>query len=138
MARFTGKNLYMSFGGTAINPDFRTLTVNFGANTTDSTAGDDEYASVLATTKTVSVDLELLLETGATGDGIRNLLKEGATGEFLWGEEGNTGGSPKSGFNGVVTNASRGIPYADVVTLNVTIENTGSDMTFDARDSDTW
>lgn len=129
MAHYSGKQLYVSFKGTAISGDHRGMDVASGVKIEDTTAGADVAESHIVLTTNATIDLTILDLDGAPGQAIRTLLVEGATGELLYGPEGNAATKPKFGCQATVTSVNKGYPYDGAVELKVTFTRNG-DWTF--------
>lgn len=139
MAKYAGKNLYVSFGGTSIEGTFRTFEVTKAQNEADATAADDEYQSFVATNKMIEATMEVLVHTFTDGGSAQLLAigNVGAEGTLLWGPEGSATGMPKGGFYARLKQRDSSVPYDDVVTLSLSWSMVRGTVLFDDHE-DLW
>lgn len=137
MAHYTGKDLYVSFGGTAIDGDQRSFDVSRTSDTAESSAGSDTDKSYLATLNDASGSMEILCDN-TEGTAIKQILYEGNTGELLWGQEGTASGKEKYGCSIIITGVDESNPYADVAMYTFNWQKNGT-WTYDYRSlGSTW
>jgi hypothetical protein len=139
MAKYAGKNLYVSFAGTAIDGTFRTFEASKTQNQADATAGDDDYQNFVNTNRTISASMEVLVHTYTDG-GSAQLAAIGDVGDqgtLLWGAEGSATGMPKGGFYATLITRTPSIPYDDVVTLSLEWSMARGTVEFDDHE-DLW
>lgn len=125
MAHYSGKDLYMAFGGQVLSGDHRSLSVSRSASTANTTAGADTAESHIVLTTAATFDIALLDETSGGGDDIRAALVEGAQGLFEFGPQGNAEGKPRYACNATVTSVQVSYPYDDVVEIQATLTRSG-------------
>jgi hypothetical protein len=128
MARYTGAGLYMTFKGTAINADFLELTVDREMGMVEATAGADVHETYLNTYKKGSFKVSLAdLTDGTATTAYKNLMIEGASGTFIYGEEGTASGKPKHTMaTANVKKLSQKMPFAGRVELEVEFQSNSS------------
>lgn len=133
MAKYAGKNLFVSFGGVSIEGTFRTFEVTKAQNEADATAADDEYQSFVATNKMIEATMEILAHTWADGgSALETALGDvGAEGTLLWGPEGSSTGMPKGGFYARLKQRDKSVPYDDVVSHSLTFSMVRGTVLFD-------
>lgn len=139
MPKISGKNLYVSFGGTNLSDTIRNFEDALEQESADATAGADDYRNFVATVKTISVTGEVVMKDwSGGGSALRTLLAIGAEGTLLWGVEGTSTGKPKKGFYARVKSASEAIPFDDVVTLSIEWELASTALLFAGTGTSTW
>ena len=128
MTRYTGAGLYMSFKGTTLQTDFLELTVDREMGMVEATAGADAHETYLNTYKKGSFKVSLADEAGGTAaTAYKNLMVEGASGTFIYGEEGTASGKPKHTINAAnVKKLSQKIPFAGRVELEIEFQSNSS------------
>lgn len=132
MAKLSGKNLYVSFGGVVLSGEQRSFDVTLSQETADATAGADDYRNFVNTVKSIEASMELVMKQHSTGgSAIKVALAAGAEGTLLWGPEGTAAGLPKYGFVARISEASETIPFDDVWVKNITFQNAGTALLFD-------
>lgn len=137
MAHYTGKNLYVEYGGVDISGDYRSLNVDRSVSTYDATAGSDEDTSHLIGVRSATATLQVIVEN-TSGTAIRHVLHEGASGTLIWGPEGTATGKPKYGFLATTTSMADQIPYDDTVSFSATLEKNGAWLFNFDSDADTF
>ena len=131
MAKLSGKNLYVSFGGVVLSGEQRSFDVTLSQESADATAGADDYRNFVSTVKTIEASMEIVMkEHSVGGSAIKAALAAGAEGTLLWGPEGTATGKPKYGFYARVSEASETIPFDDVWVKNITFEHAGTALLF--------
>lgn len=126
MAEFTGKNLYVSFGGTVLSGNQRTFSANEEAGLVDASAGADVARSYLKTLEDGTATIEILGDDGAGGPTLWAAVKPGTSGSLIWAEEGNTTGQPRHTVNALVSSRKKDSPYDDVVVYTVEFQFSGT------------
>ena len=135
--RYTGKDLYVEFGGTNITTDQRAFSVSREQETADITAGADGARSVKATVKAYSATLEMLADSSAAGTAMLGAVTEGTEGTLVWGALGTTSGLPKSALPAIVTSLSVSMNFDDAVVYSIEFQGQGT-LTIDELSSGTW
>ena len=139
MAKYSGKNLFVSFGGNEIKGTFRSFEVTNAQNEADATAGDDDYQNYVATNKAIEATMEVLLHTSAGGGSVlmQNIGIVGTEGTLLFGPEGSSTAMPKGGFNARLKTLDTTSPYDDMVAASLAWSITEGTVLFDLF-SDQW
>jgi hypothetical protein len=126
MAKYTGANLEITMGSTAIPcNNIRSVTVSEKVNTVDSTGACDAYMTFIATRRDADVTLEVLDDTTpATVFGLFGPTQSGQT--LVIYPQGNSSGKPKlTCTDFVITGRDRNIGYNDVVAVTCTGKASG-------------
>lgn len=127
MPSFTGKNLHLDLGGTAINADYREFNIDEEMGIVDQSAGSDTARTYLTTLEDASGSLMVVDQAdGTAATYIWNLLDKGTEGTLTWGPEGTATGKPKHLANVIITSRSRSFRYDDLVELNFGIQVSGA------------
>lgn len=135
--RYTGKDLFVSFGGTTLTTDSRAFSVTREQETADTTAGADGARSVKATVKKYAASMELLADSSASGTALLAAVKEGTEGTLVWGALGTVTGKPQSSMVAIVTNTSPTINFDDAVVYSIEFTGQGA-LIKDELDGDTF
>lgn len=135
--RYTGKDLYVEFGGTELTSDQRAFSVTREQETADTTAGADGARSHKATVKAYGATLEILADSSAAGTAMLGAVKEGTEGTLTWGALGTVAGKPKSSFAAIVSSVSAGLNYDDAVVYSIEFQAQGA-MIDDELDGAVW
>jgi hypothetical protein len=97
MAVLIGANIYLEYQGVSLVGDERKFDPGLQWDTTEASAGGDAVRVYTKTLLKVEPKLTLIVDTNASGIAQRAVLKLGATGNLIWGPEGNAAGKPKWG-----------------------------------------
>lgn len=125
MAHYTGKDLYIEFGGQAVgDSEYRSLSVDRQIDTVEVSAGADTDKSYLTTLRDASFSLTYVDEN-ASGTLVNQALYEGAYGTLVWGPQGTASGKPKFSCAAWVTSVSAGMEYNAEVTRDVSLQKDG-------------
>ena len=126
MAEFTGKNLYITFGGTVIDTDFRSFDKSHEIGLVDASAGADTARTYLTTLEDGTASLSCLVQTDDVGaTDIPQVCAVGTEGSLIWCPEGNTSGDKKYTVNAIVQNNDASYPYDDIVVYTVNFQFSG-------------
>ena len=120
MTTFTGKSLYLSFGGTVLQADYRSFEPNFSMGLEDASAGSDAGVTRLTTLKDGSASLTMRSVAGGTA--LLAILTEGAAGTLTWAPEGTASGKPSNSVVAVVESLSESLGYNSVTEWSVTFQ----------------
>ena len=131
MAKLTGKNLFVSFGGTNISGTQRTFSVTWQQEQADVSAGADDYRNFANTMRTIEASCEILVQDYPNGGSATfATLAIGTQGTLLWGPEGTAAGKPKYGFFSTVTELSPDIPFDNAYVLKAKFTNAGTALLY--------
>lgn len=125
MARLTGKDLYVEFGGQDISGDFRTLEVSQEEDLEDVTAGSDaahQYAAVRVDGRASFTGLY----DDTNGETVWDAVAPGTSGILTWGAAGTAAGKPKSSVSAIVASRSMSIPYDGAIEISVEFQYNGA------------
>ena len=124
--RYTGKDLYVAFGGTGLTSDQRSFTVTREQETADITAGADGFRAFKATIKNFTASLEILADSSATGTAMLGAIQEGTEGTLEWGPLGTASGKPKNEVPVIVTSVSITLNFDDAVVYSIDFQGQGA------------
>lgn len=125
MARLSGKDLYVSFAGTDISGDFRTLEINQEGIQEDITAGDDAANQYVAIRKDGNASFEALYDA-TNGTAHWAIMDVNTAGTLEWGEQGTASGKPKGTVIALVSSRSKSIPYDGAMELSFEFQFNGA------------
>lgn len=114
-AGITGKNAYISFGGTTLHTDYRNLNADNSIATVDQSAGADDGITRLTTLEDSTFSVEVKRPAGSSGTTNWAGLVVGSEGTFEYGPEGTATGKPKSTVNAILVRRSHPVIYNNVV-----------------------
>jgi hypothetical protein len=138
MAKLTGKNLFVSFGGTTLSSSQRSFDTTFEQEQADVTAGADDFRNFSNTVKMVEAETEIVVQEHASGgSALFAALTLGGQGTLLWGPEGTATGKPKFGFYATLTERSQQLAYDDAYILTCKFTMAGTAMLFQGV-TDLW
>ena len=124
---FAGSALFAQWiytGGTlALNTESRNFSYTAALETIDVTAGADTTRKKVASFKTATASMSMTAQTDGTA--LLSALAEGTKGTLIFGEAGTATGSPKTTLPCMSMGVNRSVPYADVVTYDLSWEATG-------------
>jgi hypothetical protein len=124
---FAGSALYAQWihsGGTLLlHAENRNFNYVENIETIDATAGSDAYRRKLSSFKNATASMSMTAQTDGTA--LLTALAAGTRGTLIFGEAGTVTGSPKTTLPAMSLGITRTVPYADVVTYDISWENTG-------------
>lgn len=124
---FAGSTLYAEWvhpsGTVTLSTESRNFVYNLAAETIDATAGADATRRKLSSFKNATMSLTMTAQTDGTV--LVAGCAVGTRGTLTFGEAGTATGSPKVVQPAMVTAFSRSVPFADVVTYDISWESTG-------------
>lgn len=112
---YLGDNAVITFGGTALQQDYRTMDVSETIGLVDKSAGSDAHESFLAAKKGTSISLEFLFD----GTEEWAACAPGSEDTLIHGPEGSTSGDPKYTAVAIVADRKRKDAYNDVSAATV-------------------
>lgn len=115
-----GKDAYIAFGGTVLNTNFRTISINDSMATVDQSAGDDAGITRLTTLRDANFSLDLKRPASGTVNWIT--FVPGIEGTIEIGPEGTATGKPKLTVNAILQARSTAVTYNDIVIDTLTFE----------------
>lgn len=132
--RLTGKNMVITINGLEIQADFKSLAVKESVNSAEATGGSDAHEFSLPTYGASSIDVEVLgVDSTDTDYGdIQTETAKGATGDLVWGPEGDAEGAPRFTATGYVESRDSDYKFDDAVGLKFTYKCTAAIV------EDTW
>ena len=133
MTVLTGVDVYIEFNGVALKSDYRTFEDGLELETVDGSAGGDTVRVEVSTLFKCQPKLKIIVDNDATGLAIQAVLKEGATGNLIWGRHGNTAGLPKWGIAAAVKKVTESKTYDKEAEMEVEFYNTSGSFVYDGR-----
>jgi hypothetical protein len=126
MGEITGQNLYVAFGGTELQADYRSLELATEVGLVDASAGSDANRTYLPTLKDGTAELTLVAQADGVGaTAPRQLCAEGESGTLEWGPEGDAAGKPRRYVDAIVSSFEERVPYDDLVEFRITFQFSG-------------
>lgn len=126
---FVGSALYATWlhsGGTVVlNTDFRNFSYAPSIDFVDATAGADGNRQRINSFKDGQVTASILMLDNYGTAAILPFV-EGTSGSVIWGPAGSAAGKVKYTIPARIASAVQSIPYADVVTLDITWQQDGT------------
>ena len=119
MTATTGKNLYLAFGSTVLDTDYRSFSGSEEMGTVDASAGSDTARTYLTTLEDGTASATVVRQSGTVGTVIATALAVGTAGTLTWAEEGTTAGKPRSTAWAIVTGLENSMEYADLVVMDI-------------------
>lgn len=123
MAGITGKNLYLAFGGTVLDTDYRAFNLSEEIGTVDQSAGSDTARTYLTTLEDGTAGATIVIQSADTSTW--GAVDKGTEGTLEWGEEGTAATKPRHYVNAIVTGRDKAIEYADLVVADITWQFSG-------------
>lgn len=117
MAGLVGTNLYLAFGGTVLDTDYRDFSGSEEMGMVDDSAGSDSARTYLTTLKDGSASATVVLQ--ASGTVIWDALVPGTAGTLEWGEEGTTAGKQKHSVWAKVESREKSMSYDDLIVCDI-------------------
>lgn len=133
MAHYSGKDLYMTWDGTVMDTDARSLDINETLKLIDTTAGADVAESHVIGTKGCTCQITLLYN-GTADATLYQKLYNGNQETLIIGPQGNTAGYPKYSGTFTLSDFNEKVKYGDSMEYTFTLTRTG-DWAESYRDS---
>lgn len=130
MTAYIGGQFYLSFDGQAVTTDNRTFEDGMMYDTVETSAAGNTVRSYRPTLYSVEPKATFIADNDATGALIAAKFKVGKSGQLIWGNLGNSTGSPKYGITAVITKSHPKLTYDGATEWEVEWKNTGGDMLF--------
>lgn len=128
MAEYTGSALFVKFGATVLNADYRSFKEEHSQDSVEASAGSDTRRTYLPTLTDGKMSLDLLAQTG--GSVLWTALTPGTSGTLEWGPEGTATGKSRYYIVAFVSQRSREFAYDDITTISAEFTpNAGSTVT---------
>ena len=119
MPGLTGKNLYLKFGGTVLNTDYRTFGNPRGIDKVDGSAGSDAAKSYLTTLTDGSISASIIAQ--ASDAATRATLQPGTGGSLEYGLEGTASSKQRVLYTSAfVENSNVSASYNDLIVVDIT------------------
>lgn len=128
---FAGSALYAHWiwsGGTIVlSTENRNFSFNETLETIDATAGSDATRRKIASFKNATASMTYTAQNDGTA--LLTALAAGVVGTLIFGEAGSVAGKPKTTMPAISLGINRSVPYADVVTYDISWES-NADRTY--------
>lgn len=128
MGALTGKNLFLKFGDTTLETDFRAFSPTETGGVVDGSAGADANRTYLTTLKDGTATVTVLVQAADTNTW--DALVPGTAGTLIWGEEGSqTGTLTPLQMHTVwayVTERRKSMAYADILVADLSWQYSGA------------
>ncbi len=124
MTKYTGKDLYLKFGSTNLEAEFREFETDEEIDTIDQSAGADTAKTYLTRLEDGTAKLKLLDQNDGTA--LWGAVDKGVEGTLEWAPEGTAAPNPKHSVNAIVTKRSKKFPYDDLVEIDVDFQFSGA------------
>jgi hypothetical protein len=120
----TGKNAYITCGGTALQSNYRELSSEINIGLVDQSAGSDVGITRLTTLEDATFSVTTKRPVGGTANWVG--LVPGTSGTFEYGPEGTATGKPRQYALCIMNSVSTPLTYNDVVieTFNFQMSDT--------------
>jgi len=109
--------LYLKFGSTVLDTDYRSFSAGEEMNLVDESAGSDTARSYLTTLKDGTASATIVIQAGDTGTWAA--LTPGTSGTLEWGQEGTAATKPKHTVNAIISSREMSMEYADLVVADI-------------------
>lgn len=129
MSHYSGSALYMSFGGTVITGDQRSVSWEESANLIDTTAGADVAESHITGTTTASISWDALFEDSSAGTSVSRAVAVKNSGTLIIAPLGTATGKPKWSCIATSESLSVDAPYDDVLMYSGSFARNGDWIT---------
>ena len=125
MAKYSGVDMFASFGGTSVAGQGRSMEVSQSANDIDVSTYGSRNQEFIAGPVGRSATMEILDDNASST--VRAKFVPGSSGTLIWAPVGTVTGSPKFTVGtAVVTEANFSYPYDDAVVISVTMRLSGA------------
>jgi len=117
MAGFTGADLFLDFGGTVLNTDFRAFGQTETGDVVDASAGADTSRTYLTTLKDGTATATIVIQAADTNTW--DALVPLTSGTLMWAEEGSGAGTQVHTVWAIVTERRKSMDYADLIVADL-------------------
>ena len=124
MAGITGTALYLAFGGTVLDTDYRSFGPDESTGIVDQSAGNDASRTYLTTLKDGSASSTIVIQAADTTTW--GAVALGTEGTLEWAEEGTAATKPRHYVNAIVTGRKKSMEYADLVVADISWQFSGA------------
>jgi len=124
MPGYTGTALYLVFGSTVLDTDYRSFTDSEEIEVVDQSAGADTARTYLTTLTDGTASATIVMQAGSVSEW--NAVAVGTEDTLEWGEEGTAEGKAKHTVNAIVTSREKSMEYADLVVADIEWQFSGA------------
>ena len=117
MSGLTGSALFLDFGGTVLDTDFRAYSPTETGDVVDASAGADANRTYLTTLKDGTATATIVVQTGDTNTW--TAVAPLTSGTLMWAEEGSGAGTQVHTVWATVTERRKSIAYADLLVADL-------------------
>jgi hypothetical protein len=124
MAGITGAALFLQFGSTVLDTDYRAFSQAEEGGLVDASAGGDTNRTYLTTLKDGTASATIVEQAGSTAAWAA--VAPLTSGTLTVGEEGTASGKPKMTVVAIVTSREKSMEYADLAVIDVEWQYNGA------------
>jgi len=124
MAANTGKNLFLSFGGTVLDTDYRSFSVSEEGGSVDESAGSDTRRTYLTTLTDGRASATVVFQ--GSGTVLYDAIAPLTEGTLVWAEEGSSAGKRHTDVKAFVASRELSMEYADLMVVDVEFQMNGT------------
>lgn len=117
MAGFAGADLFLDFGGTVLNTDFRAFNQTETGDVVDQSAGADTGRTYLTTLKDGTATATIVIQAADTNTW--DALVPLTSGTLMWAEEGSGAGTQVHTVWAMVIERRKSMAYADLIVADL-------------------
>ena len=125
-AGIIGKNLYLCFGSTVLDTDYRAFGESETGEVVDISAGSDTYKTYLTTLADGTATATIMLQSGTAFTAVWEALKPLTEGTLTWAPEGTATSQQKHTVNSFITKREKAMEFADIVVCDIGWQFSGS------------
>lgn len=129
MAHYSGSALYVSFGGTVITGDQKSVDWEESVKLIDTTAGADVAESFVTGTTSASISWDSLFNDAAAGSAMARAVAVKNSGTLIIGPLGTAAGMPKFSCLAISETLSMKMPYDDALEFSGSFTRNGDWIT---------
>lgn len=124
MAGLTGTNLYLIFGSTVLDTDYRSFSATEEGGLVDASAGSDTNRTYLTTLKDGSASATIVVQSGDTNTW--DAVAPQTSGSLIWALEGTTTGKRHYDVDAIVASREVSMEYADLIVGDIEFQFSGA------------
>ena len=117
MAGYTGTALFLDFGGTVLDTDFRAFNPAETGGVVDQSGGADTSRTYLTTLKDGTATATIVVQAGDTNTWTAVIPL--TSGTLMWAEEGSGAGTQVHTVWAIVTERRKSMAYADLIVADL-------------------
>jgi len=125
-AGIIGKNLYLIFGTTVLDTDYRAFGESETGASVDISAGADAYKTYLTTLADGTASATIMVQSGTAFTAVWAALIPNTEGTLEWAPEGTATSAQQHKVNAFVTKREKSMEFADIVVCDIGWQFSGS------------